>query len=123
MPATTYFEGLILEYAVNGTPFVITNWYLALYSADPPTPATEITSASWPRQEVLWTATAPYTNTNLLTFSTYPGADIDGNSIGVCDTLTNGQLLVWNSADLGTIVSGQTKTLGIGLLTLDILNV
>lgn len=57
MAATDYFEKLLLEHALLGSPFSIQNWYVGLWLADP-TPAGlvsgEVTAGDYQRKPISW---------------------------------------------------------------------
>lgn len=59
MPATTYFEGLILDHALRQQPFSVTDWYLGLWTADPTVAGLlsgEVGAADYGRRPVSWDA-------------------------------------------------------------------
>lgn len=118
MPATPYFEGLIFGYSVFGQSYVISNWWLALYSDT--TATTEITSASYMRELVTWSAT--FTNSNDIVFSTYPGSGNTVRAVGLCDTSTSGNLLLFKAITSLSLGTGSIVNVPPGTLILDILN-
>lgn len=60
MATTTYFEGLILDYALNQQPYVIEDWYVGLWTSNPTEEGLlpgEVSAADYQRKPVEWSAT------------------------------------------------------------------
>ena len=57
MPATDFFEALVLDHAIRQTPFTITTWWLGLWTADPTAAGLlsgEVTAADYQRKIITW---------------------------------------------------------------------
>lgn len=120
MPATPYFEGLILRYIVNQETFVVSDWWLALYSDS--TATAEITSASYMRQLVTFDP-ATFVNTNAIAFPAYAGGDTSIRALGLCDASTSGNLLVIGPVNPDIdLIGGQVINVAVGEIVLDVLN-
>ena len=71
MPATTYFQTLVLGHAILQKPFSIEDWYLGLFLADPTVAgnvSSEVDAAEYVRRSIFWSNT--YTNSTEIVFPT-----------------------------------------------------
>ena len=70
MPATTYFENLVLDHALRQQPFSVANWYVGLWTANPTAAGLltgEVTAVDYQRQPVVWDTA--FGNTSLVGWS------------------------------------------------------
>ncbi len=70
MPATDFFETLILNHALRQQPFSVADWYVGLWKADPTAAGLltdEVDGADYQRQPVVWDTA--FSNTALIVWA------------------------------------------------------
>ena len=115
MPATQYFEDLLLRYALFQQPFVISNWWISAHSDTSPTSANEL----WQRQLITWDNL--YTNSADIAFPVATSG-VFAMSVSLWDLISGGSMLCWGVITSTEVVSGQQLMIPAGTVTLDVLN-
>lgn len=121
MPATSYFEGLILNHALLQSPYSIEDWYVGLWFSDPTSAGLmdEVTAADYQRKSVSWSPT--FGNLSQIN---WPGATSNwGTVLYIClvnsSIKGSGNVLVYEATSQPfTVTIGRPLEIPAGGLTL-----